>query len=615
MTKRVFLILLFSPILGLSQILDDSTRQVYGPFSTGFLYEKNFILDDTLLLHPDTLLHDFHYMTPNRASGWLWQDLGNAGTASRNLLFETPDNAFTEPGLTSFSSLYGKKTEEIKYYNTRSPFTNMAYTQSGNGMGILGFTHAQNINPNWNMALDLRRIASSKQYSGSTSEDRLVDHWDYSLGTNYTTRNRKYTLLAAFIHFNHKQIEQGGIRPLNGEPFVLPQDIAPDYNTQYQQLLTSVESRERWNDLHLYQQYQFGKGFQFFHTGDFQLHKFFYTDTLLAINELTGIYPDSVSGEKMKNAYILQNIQNRVGFKGVFKGFKYNVGITSRIYAWHTDDENASSNTRTEILAGGNAGYWLNDSLGFVDTDLYLGVGNNLNVFLKSQLKFRRLNLLFKFVNKPPYLFYQNFESEALNWDSSFEGLRFTEVSGNIQLGKHKAWIKPGARVVLFDNYLYFDVGQKPVQNSGQLLLNTIELDAGVNLSHWKLSGRFFLNNVSNSEILRVPQVILNTNLEYRVRYARMLDIYFGTDIYFRSKFAAYAYSPLLRSFYLQNDQSVWGLPIADVYTNFMIKRVKLAFSFNYLNQGIPTQGFFTTPNYLAMGRTFHLKVNWPLFD
>src|SRR5690606_553891 len=109
-------------------------------------------------------------------------------------------------------------------------------------------------------------------------------------------------------------------------------------------------------------------------------------------------------------------------------------------------------------------------------------------------LKFRKLNLLFKFVNKPPYLFYQNFESEALNWDSSFEGQRFTEVSGNIQLGKNKAWIKPGARVVLFDNYLYFDEVQQPVQNGGQLLLNTIEVDAGVNLSHWRLSSRFFLN-------------------------------------------------------------------------------------------------------------------------
>ena len=614
MIKRFFLIVYFLPILAQAQILDDSTRQVYGPTSTGFLYEKDYLQDDTLLHHPDTLIDGFHLMTLNKEHGWLWQDLGNEGTAARKILFDSPENAFTETGFRSFSDFYAPRTDEIRYFNTRSPFTDMAYIQSSNGLGHLGFTHSQNIKPNWNIALDLERIASSKQYSANNSEDRLVDHWHYTLSTNYTTKNKKYTVLGAYLHFNHKQIEQGGIRPLNGEPYVIPENLVADYNTQYQQLLTNVQSRERWNDIHIYQQFQFAKGLQFFHVADYQRHKYFHTDTLLATNYLTGIYPDSVSGE-MRNSYILQNIQNRFGFKGIFKGFKYNLGLTSRIYSWNAVDNQETGNTRTELLAGGNAGYWFPDSLGFFDTDLYIGVGNNLNIFLDSRLKLKSLDLGFKFVNKPPYLFYQQFNSEVLTWNNSFNGQRFTEIRGKVKLGGDKAYLIPGATIRLFDNYLYFDQNQRPEQLTSQALVNIIDLDAALRLKNFKLGVHTYLNSTGNSDVFRMPLLMINSNIEYHVLYAKVLHLYFGADLYYRSAYQAYGYSPVLRSFYLQDTQSVWGLPVADVYTNFMIKRVKLAFSFNYLNKGLPTQGFFTTPNYLAMGRTFFLRVNWPLFD
>jgi hypothetical protein len=615
MIRRLFLLILLLPFCVEGQILDDSTRQVYGPSTTRFLYEQNFLQDDTLYLHPDTLIDGFRFMTKNRASGWMWQDLGNAGTAARRVIFDLPENAFTETGFTAFSELYGPRTDKIKYYNTRSPFTNMSYIQSSRGLGNLGFTHSRNINERLNVTLDLERISSSKQYSARTSEERLVDHWDFTLSSNYTTKNKKYTVLASFIHFNHKQIEQGGIRPLNNEPFVLPEDIASAYRTTYQQRLVGVESSERWNDIHLYQQYQFGKGIQFFHVLDYQRHKYFHSDTLLNTNFLTGAYPDSLEAEKMRNYYFLQNIQNRFGFKGFFRGFKYNVGLTSRIYSWNAIHEGQKGNLRTEILAGGNAGYWFADSATYINTDFYLGVGQNLNIFLNSRLQLKRLNLGFKFINKPPQLFYQRFDSEIFSWNNNFGGQRFTEATGNIRLGGKKTWLIPGASIRLFDNYLYFDQSQSPVQLNKQALISSLDLNAGIKLKDLKVSSHFYLNSSGNSEVFRMPVFMVNGNIEYHVRYAKVLDLYFGTDIYYRSSYKAYSYSPLLQSFYLQDEQYVWGIPVADLYTNFLIKRVKLAFSFNYLNKGFPTQGFFTTPNYLAMGRAFHLKINWPLFD
>ncbi len=614
-SRNLLLLFLFAPFLGLAQILDDSTRVIYGPISTGFLYERDVLNDDTTLHHPDTLIDGFRLMTINRQTGWLWQDLGNEGSSAKPMVFRTPENAFTEVGLTAFSALYAPKIEDIKYYNTRSPFTNMAYTQNTNGMTNLGFTHAQNINPGWNFGLNVNRIASSKQYSSTTSEDRLVDHWDYTFNTNYLTKNKKYRILASLVHFNHKQLEQGGIKVFEGSTVIPPSEIRADYNTNYQQVLNGVNTRERWNDLHLYHQLKLAKGIEVFHVFDYQRHKYFHSDTLIDTNLTYAIYSDSAASDKMKNYYFFNNIQNRFGFKGSFKGFKYTAGLTNRIYSYNAVHEGETGNTKTEILVGGNAGYWFSDSLSYLDNEVYFGVGNSLNIYLKSNLRIKNIDLGFQFITKPPYLFYNNFSSVLIDWSNSFGNVTYTSADAKIRIGTQKAWFEPSTHINLVSNHLYFDQTALPRQLSSEAFLFDIGINAGVKMKNWKLTNQFIYNGVSNKEVFRLPAIINNTNIEYHVLYAKVLDLYFGTDIYFRSSFMGDAYSPMLASFYLQDNQNVWGYPVADVYTNFMIKRVKLAFAFNYLNKGLGTQGFYTSPGYLAMGRTFSLKVNWPLFD
>ncbi|AWV96895.1 putative porin [Arcticibacterium luteifluviistationis] len=603
------------PFFGQAQILDDSTKQIYGPSSTGFLFEKNFLEDDTILIHPDTLIEGFRLMTLNKENGWFWQDLGNEGTAAKNILFQTPDNAFTETGLNAFGPFYGPKTSDIKYYNTKSPFTNMAYRQSSNGLMNVGFTHSQNIMPNWNLALDMRRIASSKQYSASTSEDRLADHWNVTFSSNFTSKNRKYTFLGALVHFNHKQIDQGGIEPREGVEFVDKSDLAGNYNTNYQQLLEGIESREKWNNYHIYHQYQLSKEIQVFHTFDLQRQKYFHSDTLISTNSVYNIYPDSTSEEKMKNYYFFNNIQNRFGFKGFFKGFKYNVGLTNRIYAFTARSEGNKANNSTEILVGGNAGYWFPDSTSYLNTDFYFGFGNRENIYLNAKLKYKGFDLGFKFISKPAYLFNQNFISPVANWDNNFTNTIYTEASGKYRFDLGKFTFEPSARINLVSNHLYFDQELAPKQLSSEALLYDLNLFTGIKLKNFKFSNRFVLTHADNADVFRIPTVLNNTNLEFHLFYAKVLHLYIGTDVYFRSAYKADAYSPLLRGFYLQDSQPVWGLPVADVYTNFVVKRVKLAFSFNFLNQGLPYSGFYTTPNYVAMSRTFFIKVNWPLFD
>ena len=58
------------------------------------------------------------------------------------------------------------------------------------------------------------------------------------------------------------------------------------------------------------------------------------------------------------------------------------------------------------------------------------------------------------------------------------------------------------------------------------------------------------------------------------------------------------------------------GYPLVDAFANFRINRVKLFVKFsNAPYRAFGLDGYYSTPFYPAMGRTFGFGVNWPLFD
>ena len=614
--RQIVFLLILLPLASYAQILDDSTKQVYGAKTVGFLLEQNYMLDDTNYLHPDTLIDGFRFMTINKQNRWIYQDLGNEGTAAKPIQYQTSDNLFTEVGIQSFSDLYAPKISQIKYYNTKSPYTLMGYTQSSNGLGHIDFTHSQNIKPNWNISFNVEKIASSKQYSAQTNEDRLVNHWDYTLNTNYTSKSKKYTALAALVHFNHLQKEQGGIQGLNGV-YVTNENIQSGYNTVYQQKFQGVERSERWNDLHLFHQLNLAKGLQLFHIADYQRHKFFQKDTLINANFSQGLYAlDSVNADKMKNYLFFENIQNRIGTKGVFKGFKYNVGLTNRIFHYterHFLDE---KNWQTEVIVGGDAGYFFADSTKYLNTTFYTGIGSNVSFLSNTIFHLKNMELGFKMLSKPAYLFQRSYHTVVDSWENSnFKNQNSTEAFAGLKLSGQKWWFRPNAKIQLLTNFSYFDQNQNPIQLDKVLFNTYLNTITGVKLGNWKLETDITFNQTSDKSVYRIPTIQNHSSIEYHFFYAQKLHMYLGTDFYFRSKYYADAYSPYVQGFHLQNDRLVGGVPIADIYANFMLNRVKLAFAFNFINQGIPYQGFYTTPDYLGMSRTFFIKVGWPLYD
>ena len=82
--------------------------------------------------HPiDTVIRDFHRFTYVQRSLNTLQDLGNIGTSSRSIFYQVPQVIGASSGFQSYDVVWD--AEELRYYDTKSPYTKMYVILGGKG--------------------------------------------------------------------------------------------------------------------------------------------------------------------------------------------------------------------------------------------------------------------------------------------------------------------------------------------------------------------------------------------------------------------------------------------------------------------------------------------------
>ena len=154
-------------------LLDDSTKQVYGPKTTLYFYEQAIKRNSLVLYELDTLLNNFHSYDPVAKSGWKYQDLGNIGSAAKPVYFGLPEQIGLSSGFDAYD-LYFKDPSQRKFYDTKSSFTEMAAFFGGGHRNLLDLSFARNVNPRWNIGFDFSTQRVRKTLNPSKREDNMV---------------------------------------------------------------------------------------------------------------------------------------------------------------------------------------------------------------------------------------------------------------------------------------------------------------------------------------------------------------------------------------------------------------------------------------------------------
>ena len=156
-------------------IIDDSTKVIYGPTSTRYVLEEDIFNNRKKLYTMDTTMDNVHRYTYVQRSQNLYQDLGALGTPIRPVFVQEPTQLGAQSGYYVFDP-YAYQTMGVKYFNTKSPFTDMYVALGGNSQNILRFDMAQNINSRWNIGFNVQRFTSEKQF-GVMEQTTRLNYW------------------------------------------------------------------------------------------------------------------------------------------------------------------------------------------------------------------------------------------------------------------------------------------------------------------------------------------------------------------------------------------------------------------------------------------------------
>lgn len=632
-----------------SQILDDSTKQVYGPLTTRHLLENDLLKDRDTTYAVDTAMDNIHNYNFVNRSGNRYADLGNLGTPLRPVFYAPPARIGTYLGIDAYTP-YAFAPDEVKYYDTKSPYTSMRYVQGGLLQQVLEVGHSRNVNPRWDVGIDYRRLTSAKQFGfqgRQGREERQADHHSVVAYTRWLSKDSAYHLLVHFSHLNHVLNDQGGLLgalglnqrqdslldnfDLNGRS-----QLAPSLNSQQQ-----VRSNDFRNHWHVYHQYKFGNGFQVYHVFDRQTQRYSYQDlepryeNFARLRNGRHFYPDRFPNDTTRTFYFSDDAtrdqtrfvlyENTAGLKGTFRGWDYRLFARRRDFSVNYQSlrglPTGPTNTpyepvtvrRAENFLGAWGQYRFSKRIKLYAEGEYLLFRDYrlAGTFESPWFRAGYVSMLYS-----PTLVQQRMSSNHFRWDNDFSAVSMNQLFGQLNLRAGKLHLAPQVSLTNLANYIYFDAQAAPQQSTPFQIIQLGGTLAYHGRVFHAINEVHFTEVTTNADVLRIPQVFANARwyLEGPL-FRKALYLQIGLDVHYKSTYFADAYMPATGQFHLQDEFLVNAYPVVDAFANARINRVRLFVKFAHANQGFPGNGYFISPYFPGQRRTFGFGVIWPLFD
>ncbi|KAA6434381.1 putative porin [Rufibacter glacialis] len=628
-----------------AQILNDSTKAIYGSATTMVLYEADIFKGNLTPSRIDTSLTNLSSFRHWYYDSTLQQNLGNIGTASQPLFWRMPTTLGNRLGRNAFDP-YAVNPAAMEYYDTKSPFTFLNYSQGALGEQIFRAKHTRNVAANWNVGIGYERVGSERQIGSLGSGiDGLVSHYGFQAFTHYYSKNERYRLMANYNLSSHEQVEQGGIRPEPGEP----QDSLFDYKSEpvWLQHAVSDEKRNNFHATHWYK--LLGAGLQLYHTLDVNSQTNAYSDTELPYDTLGSGRPSRLvlqfyprarldTARTYDDSYFRQ-IENTFGVMGNSRLFVYRAYAKRRdgSYEVTAEGRNFSRDAEGKVVTtstmerekrtiadnfiGGEAQFRLKNDI-YVTTDAEVQIGGG-DYRLNAEARYRFLSLRQTRSSYSPTLLQRVFISNHFKWINDFENTQATQTNASLEAGYKNHYLNGYLQFTNLVNHVYFQDSMagawaQPAQVDGSLNLVQAGLRYRVNVKSFVLDNHLAYNKVNGGDAIRMPEWYVNSRLYVQGPVLKgALKVQTGVEVTWHSDYFADGYMPVTQQFHLQNNFLITRYPTLDVFLNADIKTINLFLKVSHLNSAISSweQGYFTTPLYVANPFSFAFGLRWNFYD
>lgn len=607
-----------------SQIVNDSTKNIYGPKTTQWISANDVFYNrkDYKLL--DTTLTDYHRWTYIQRLNNFYHDLGNIGTALNSIYPIVSSTIGASSGYSVYQLYYD--TEEPIYYNTKSPYTTFRLVWGGDGRAMSRVEFSRNINPRWNFGFNFRPILVDKQVQRKGKGDRQTLSYYYDLYTSYKSKNDRYTLLANLRRFRHRVNENGGI--------MLVRDTTENgyYDPNAQPYLVKAQTEEKRVDIHLFHHYQLAKPFQVYHKADItsQLNVF-RNDSASEVNykkyfSFTNSDSD-IKTDTVEDAQTFKTIVNEVGIKGnaafLFYNFYFKLRNFSTFNRYVYEEQLSFKNDGSEKYVGGRIAFRFDSLSELSGRAEYLLDGNYL---LEAQIKTPWLDARGVSALAKPGFKSLAYRGSHNAWVNNFSNTFTNQLEAFLKARWGGFFISPGARYTILNNYIYYKenkvAGEQtvlPVQSSGNQQIFSPEVRMQLRFfRHMYLRPQVvytsFLKN--DDDAIRAPEWFANVQLAYENwLFNKNILVQMGVDTHWRSSYTAMGYDPAIQQYYVQNSFTNQSFPLVDVFFNGGFKRGRFFAKYHNLIQLFTDKGYLPTPGYRGQVNILDFGFDLILFD
>jgi len=617
-----FLLLLTTTLIvyaGFSQIVDDSTKNVYGFKTISVISENQLLNSSGGYVTLDTSIYLFERQSEVDKSARRYQDLGVLGTALFPI-FYTPGITFGRTSGYEAYLPYAFQPSEIRYYDTKSPFIDMFILLGGRNRNIVDVGFSRNIDENWNLGFDFRRITVDKQLARNGQGDRQVEGSTFVGYTHYKHSKLPYQLMFHYSQMNHNTVELGGVRYPNADS--LQSDLFDFNNALLRLEEAQTNSKER--RIHLYQDFQLAEPFQLYHMLDRRTEENTFKDFTDGqagggYDTYTDFYPNFfVDKDSTYQRGRFTSFTNEVGFKGDLSSVFYRTYIKVRRVDFnynYLDPEVGN----LEKYIGGYARFAWKEKFAVTGNGAYL-VGGKYT--LGSTISSEILNASYQTTKYSVPFIYRRYFGNNHNWSNSFDPVFTNQLKASFKVSWKSFELIPKTALTSFQNFIYFNRERQPQQNTAPLLLSVIGTDLNIRILNekregWHLENEGLFSTVTGrgSGVIRVPELYYNGRFFWRGNaFKDKVPFEIGLDTHARSAYFANTFSPELQQFYLQDEFKIPGYYKADLFVNMRLDKFLLSLKWTHIDQP-SDDGYFASPFYPGQPRVIDFMFRWMFFD
>lgn len=608
----------------------------------------------------DTLLYNYYIQSVPSDVSLAWASTGNLGSQGLNMIyFERPkmsDFFFHDP-LAHWLPVQGNHT----YYNTRIPMTLLSYNFGGgrdNSQDRLTAVFSGNVNKRLQIGANLDYLYSKGSYN-----NQALKNLAWGLSSSYI--GDRYEMQMFYNHYNELNKENGGITDdlyitdpeqlAGGNASISPKTIPTR--------LTAAHNRIRGQELMINNRYKVGywhvtppndsipgdtvehreyipvssfiwtfdyrKGYHMFKNQSPEEAREFWTNNYLrddGTNDITTYWSikNTVGVSLLEGFHKYAKFGLAAYITHEFRRFNQAVdsiplfdGRPEGLTPYPFDTKLAPKKSENLLWAGAQLTKQRGALLRY-DVTGELGiagpVAGDIKVEGNISTRFRMLgdsvtiNAYGTFYNEEAPFFMKQFVSNHFIWKNDFGKTRSLRLGGWLTLPYTGTYINAGVENI--QNLIYFGPDCMPTQNGGsvQVVSATLKQDFKVGILNW--CNRLTFQTSSNESVLPLPKFAVYSNLFLLFKVAKVLEVQFGVDCDYYTKYYAPGYQPATTTFYNQREIKCGNYPFMNAYANMKLKKARFYVLFSHVNQGLMGNNYFAMPHYPMNPRRFQLGVS-----